>query len=137
MHETTEFIKLQNFNIMDANELGVLIPILVPISMFAMIFGIVYLHKRERMAMIERGMDPRSYKQRPQIYQTLKWGLLLLGAGLGLFFAYILDHTWLESMNRDEQNPAIYFALIAVFGGLGLFTSFLMERKAESPKVEE
>jgi len=40
-------------------------------------------------------------------------------------------------MNRDEQNPAIYFALIAVFGGLGLFTSFLMERKAESPKVEE
>ena len=116
---------------MDANELGVLIPILVPISMFAMIFGIVYLHKRERMAMIERGMDPRSYKPKSQTYQTLKWGLLLIGAGLGLFLAYILDHTCLESMNRDENNPAIYFALIALFGGLGLFTSYLIEKKEE------
>jgi hypothetical protein len=122
---------------MNSDELGVLIPILVPISMFAMIFGIVYLHKRERMAMIERGMDPRNYKPRSQTYNTLKWGLLLIGAGLGLFIAYVLDHTCLESMNRDEQNPAIYFALIAVFGGLGLFISFLMERKAEARNVNE
>ncbi|MFI5157272.1 MAG: DUF6249 domain-containing protein [Sphingobacteriales bacterium] len=122
---------------MDSNSLGVLIPILVPISMFAMVFGIVYLHKRERMAMIERGMDPRNYKPSSQTYATLKWGLLLIGAGLGLFLAYILDHTWLENMNRNEDNPAIYFALVAVFGGLGLFISFLMERKAEVPKSLE
>jgi hypothetical protein len=122
---------------MDSNSLGVLIPILVPISMFAMVFGIVYLHKRERMAMIERGMDPRSYKPRSQTYNTLKWGMLLIGAGLGLFLAYVLDHTWFESMNRDENNPAIYFALIALFGGLGLFISFLIERKAEPQKIEQ
>jgi hypothetical protein len=122
---------------MDSNSLAVLIPIFVPISMFAMVFGIVYLHKRERMAMIERGMDPRSYKPRSQTYNTLKWGMLLIGAGLGLFLAYVLDHTWFESMNRDENNPAIYFALIALFGGLGLFISFLIERKAEPQKIEQ
>ena len=122
---------------MDSNSLAVLIPIFVPISMFAMVFGIVYLHKRERMAMIERGMDPRSYKPRSQTYNTLKWGLLLIGAGLGLFLAYILDHTWFESMNRDENNPAIYFALIAIFGGLGLFISFLIERKSEPQRIEQ
>jgi hypothetical protein len=32
-------------------------------------------------------------------------------------------------MNPDEENPAIYFSLIAVFGGLGLLTSFLIEKK--------
>jgi len=114
---------------MDSESLGVLIPILVPISMFAMVFGIVYLHKRERMAMIERGMDPRSNKPRSDPYQTLKWGLLLVGAGVGLFLAYVLDHGVFASMNPDEENPAIYFSLIAVFGGLGLLTSFLIEKK--------
>jgi len=63
--------------------------------------------------------------------------MLLIGAGLGLFLAYILDHTWFESMNRDENNPAIYFSLIALFGGLGLFISFLIERKAEPQRIEQ
>ena len=122
---------------METDNLAILMVIIVSISMFAMVFGIVYLHKRERMAMIERGMDPRSYKPRSQTYNTLKWGMLLIGAGLGLFLAYILDHTWFESLNRDENNSAIYFALIALFGGLGLFVSFLIERKAEPQKIEQ
>ncbi len=114
---------------MDSQSIAVLIPIIVPTSMFAMVFGIVYLHNRERMAMIERGMDPRSNKPRSAPYQTLKWGLLLMGAGIGLFLAYVLDHSIFASMNPDEENPAIYFSLIAVFGGLGLLTSFLIEKK--------
>jgi hypothetical protein len=110
---------------MDSDQLGVLIPILVPIAMFAMIFGIVYLYKRERMAMIERGMDPRGYKPQSAPYQNLKWGLLLIGAGLGLCLAYILD----RSVFHDDDNPAMYFGLIAIFGGLGLFISYLIEKK--------
>jgi hypothetical protein len=35
-------------------QLNAIIPMVVCTSMFAMIFGIVYLYKRERMAMIER-----------------------------------------------------------------------------------
>ena len=78
---------------MDSHELGVLIPILVPIASFAMVFGIYYLRNREKMAMIERGMDPRSYKPRSAPYQNLKWGLLLLGAGIGLFLSFLLVNT--------------------------------------------
>ncbi len=69
-------------------ELGVMAGILVPVALFAMIFGIVYLSKRERMAMIERGMDPRRYKSQSAPYDTLKGGLLFIGAGFGLFLAY-------------------------------------------------
>lgn len=117
-------------------QLGVMAGIIIPTALFAMIFGIVYLAKRERMAMIERGMDPRRYKPQSAPYQTLKWGLLLIGAGAGLFFAYLLDHTVFKHMTSDfddNGNVAIYFSLIAVFGGAGLFLSFLMEKK-ESDK---
>lgn len=116
---------------MDHTDLGVLIPILIPLGCFAMIFGIVYLAKRERMAMIERGMDPRRYKPQSAPFQNLKWGLLLIGAGLGLFLAYILDNTAFSRMGQmnDGGNTAIYFSLIALFGGVGLLVSYLIEKR--------
>jgi hypothetical protein len=119
-------------------ELGVMAGILVPIAMFAMIFGIVYLGKRERMAMIERGMDPRRYKPQSAPFQNLKWGLLLIGAGMGLFLAYVLDHTLFNKVSEmdSDGNVAIYFALIAIFGGLGLFLSYRIEKK-EADKEKE
>jgi hypothetical protein len=119
-------------------ELGVMAGILVPLALFAMIFGIVYLSKRERMAMIERGMDPRRYKPQSAPFQTLKWGLLLIGAGVGLFLAYLLDHTAFDKLRgiNEDGNTPIYFALIAIFGGLGLFSSFVMEKK-HNDKVGE
>ncbi|WP_255563616.1 DUF6249 domain-containing protein [Mucilaginibacter rivuli] len=123
---------------MDSHNLALLIPILVPISLFAMIFGIVHLHKKERMAMIERGMDPRAYKSQPAPFQYLKWAFLLMGAGLGLFLANILDHTLMANLNHtgDPDNPAIYFSLIAIFGGLGLYTSYRIEKKETIDKKD-
>src|SRR5258707_11476146 len=99
-------------NNMDTPEFGMMTGIIISLGFFAMIFGIVYLYKRERMAMIERGMDPRRYKQTSAPYQTLKWGLLLIGAGVGLFLAFTLDRTLFSSTRYD--NEAIYFALIAI-----------------------
>jgi ABC-type Fe3+-siderophore transport system permease subunit len=117
-------------------EAGILVPILVPISMFAMIFGIVYLHKKERMAMIERGMDPRAYKpQGAAPFRYLKWALLLMGAGVGLLLAAIISHTMFTT--NDQEVPAIFFSLIGIFGGLGLFVSYLIEKKETVDKKGE
>jgi hypothetical protein len=112
---------------MDTANLGILCGIIISLGFFAMIFGIVYLYKRERMAMIERGMDPRRYKPQSAPYQNLKWGMLLMGAGVGLFLAFLLDRTVFASTRYE--NEAIYFALIAVCGGLGLFASYRIEKK--------
>ncbi|MDB5123712.1 MAG: hypothetical protein JWP94_1841 [Mucilaginibacter sp.] len=123
-----------------AKELAVLVGILVPIALFAMVFGIVYLAKRERMAMIERGMDPRRYKPQSAPFVNLKWGLLLMGAGLGLFLAYVLDRSVFNHFGAhdfEDGNPAIYFALIAIFGGGGLVLSYRIEKKeSDKEKVE-
>ena len=112
---------------MDTANLGILCGIIISLGFFAMIFGIVYLYKRERMAMIERGMDPRRYKPQSAPFQNLKWGLLMIGAGLGLFLAFVLDRSVFESSRYE--NEAIYFALIAICGGLGLFASYRIEKK--------
>src|ERR1700709_707636 len=113
---------------MDTANLGIMCGIIISLGFFAMIFGIFYLYKRERMAMIERGMDPRRYKSQSATYQNLKWGLLLIGEVVGLVIAFILYPKVFNKTAGD--NEAIYFGLIAVFGGLGLFVSYLIEIKA-------
>lgn len=106
---------------------------LVPITMFAggfaMIFGIVYLKTRQNLAMIEKGMNPKEFANRPAPYKNLKWALLLMGAGVGLFAAYLMDKYMLKENSAHGGNVAIYFALIAIGGGLGLFGSYRMEKK--------
>ena len=101
-----------------------LVPILISLGAFAMLFGIIYLRTRENMAMIEKGMNPKQFANRPAPFRSLKLGLLLLGAGAGLFLGYLLDH------NMMPDNPeAIYFSLIAIGGGLGLIGSYAVEKK--------
>src|SRR6185503_11117981 len=117
----------------------VLIPLTIFAGGFAMIFGIVYLRTRQNMAMIEKGMNPKEFANRPAPYKNLKWALLLMGADAGLLVAYMLDvyafqNVWTETFNgrtyrNHDENPAIYFALIAIGGGLGLFGSYKMEKK--------
>lgn len=106
---------------------------LIPITMFAggfaMVFGIYYLKTRQNLAMIEKGMNPKEFANRPAPYKNLKWALLLIGAGLGLFGAYVMDKYMLKENSADGGNVAIYFALISVGGGLGLFGSYRMEKK--------
>jgi len=111
----------------------VLIPIVMFAGAFAMIFGIYYLKTRQNMAMIEKGMNPKEFADRPAPYKNLKWALLLIGAGVGLFLAYLLDNYVLLAHTtdryNDERNVPIYFALIAIGGGLGLFGSYKIEKK--------
>jgi hypothetical protein len=93
----------------------IFIPILLGLGLYATILGIRYLQNQENMLMIQNGMDPgiRKPKKGPT-FTALKIGLLLIGAGLGLFLAYVLDNTILN-FNERGDNPAIYFSLIAVF----------------------
>jgi hypothetical protein len=111
----------------------VLIPLVMFAGGFAMIFGIYYLKTRQNLAMIEKNMNPKEFANRPAPYKNLKWALLLIGAGIGLFLAYLLDNYVLLGVNKNfhdhDRNAPIYFALIAIGGGLGLFGSYKMEKK--------
>lgn len=109
----------------------VLIPLTIFGGGFAMIFGIAYLKTRENLAMVEKGMNPKEQVNRPAPYKNLKWGLLLLGSGIGLLIAYFLDVYILPSRphHDDDTKAFIYFALLAIGGGLGLISSYKVEKK--------
>jgi hypothetical protein len=98
--------------------------IVVPVSAFAMILGIIYLsyRKKERMALIQSGRDSSIFGLDKQCYSTLKWGLLLFGVGLGLLIAEALA-------KYDVLSPEVaYFSMAFIFGGAALIIDFLIEK---------
>lgn len=111
---------------MDVEIIGVMIPIIFLIGAFIVI---VYLRKYqniERMAIIDKGLDPALFKVERSAAGTLRVSLLFIGAGLGLLLAYWLDRTF-------GMEEVAYFSMIFIFGGIGLGLAYLIEeRKSQS-----
>lgn len=110
-----------------------LVPITLFISAALMIIAIAYFRTRESMAMIEKGMNPKDRIGRPAPFVSLKFGLLLIGAGTGLFLAYLLDTLVIKAHDTEP----IYFSLIAIGGGLGLLGSYKAERSWFDQRMSE
>jgi FtsH-binding integral membrane protein len=105
-----------------------LIPIFLFLGAFAMVFGLRYLSNKENMAMIERGINPkneRNHVSAPTPFLSLKFGLLLVGLGIGLLLALAGTIT----LNVTHQEAvALYFGCLSIFGGLGLIVSYIIEK---------
>lgn len=106
--------------------------VLVPVTLFvcttALVFGLRYMSNKEKMAMIERGMEPGLAKPRasaPKPFLSLKFGLLMVGLGSGLLIAMFSAKIFGLG---DEEAVAIYFGCLSIFGGLGLILSYMVEK---------
>lgn len=107
---------------------------LIPATVFATIYGIVYLliRRKERMALLDRGLDPMSFEKKSDDFSSLKYGLLFTGIGLGLILANILVSTGV--MERE----AAYFSLVSLFGGIALILDYILEiRISKKHKIDE
>jgi hypothetical protein len=106
----------------------VLIVLIIFAALFGIIFVVISARNRERMAMIENGTDPNAFLHRGKsnVYGILKWALLLVGLGLGLFIGNLFE------TYSELSEEASYFASTLFFGGLGLLVAFLIQRSAES-----
>ena len=109
--------------------------ILIPISLFLAIFGIVYLflstRNRERLALIEKGADAsifmRGKDNSAPFWKVLllNFALLLMGIGLGIFIASILHFNL--GMDEDVAYPGTIFLM----AGIGLFVGFNMTKNLD------
>jgi len=110
---------------------------LVPIALFAMIFGIVYVtitaSHRQRMAMIEKGMDPTGMNRKEIPLKGLRNGMLLMAVGLGLYLGYLMDSTMPQyGMNGDmDDTPLPYFIMVMLCGGLALVLHYFIARRKQ------
>jgi len=114
-----------------------MVEILIPIGFFATIFGIVWIavsaRNKERLALIEKGLDAGIFKEAGQThwrYGALKFGLLAIGIGIGLVVANILE------VNGIMDDEVAYFAMIFIFGGLGLLSYYKLMGKIKPEKED-
>jgi hypothetical protein len=103
--------------------IGVFIPIVTVIGGICMVIFLRYYENIERMAMIEKGMNPNTDRPRRRANPstTLRFALLAIGAGLGILFGNMLEKT----MQMEEE--VAFFSMILIFGGLGLLASYVLE----------
>ena len=104
---------------------GLLIPIVLFVSIATVLIVFRKFMNEERIAMIEKGVDAKLFSSKGMnTFSALKIGLLLIGAGTGLFLGAMLDNY------RIIQEEAAYFSMLLIFGGIGLFVAHLIESKA-------
>jgi hypothetical protein len=103
---------------------------LEPIFVSAIVFGFAYatiklfIRRKERMALIEKGADAPLFDPKPSTnILALKFGLLFIGVAIGLLLGSLLVE--LTTLN-DE---AAYFSMVFLFGGIGLVVSHFLEKK--------
>ena len=106
---------------------------LVPISMFAMIFGIVYIlvRKKERMALIQKGVDASLFESKKKVSGDLKWGMLFVGIGAGILLGKIFAAVTVLG------EEASMFSMICLLGGLSLMIYHFVERNLEKKNRTE
>jgi hypothetical protein len=107
--------------VMSVQILGVLIPIIAIIGAVIMIIYIRRFENEERMAMIDKGLDPSLFAKRQRNSSgALRASLLLMGAGMGLLLGYFLDETF-------DMEQVGYFSMLLIFGGAGLGAAYVIE----------
>ncbi|MBI1767467.1 MAG: hypothetical protein HY015_06390 [Bacteroidetes bacterium] len=107
---------------MEVAVIGTLIPIIISIGVFITIIYIRKFANLERMAIIDKGLDPAIFKKESSSAPTLRLALLFIGAGTGLLFGYFLDRAW-------DMEEVAYFSMIFIFGGIGLGLAYVIEEK--------
>ena len=117
----------------------------------------LYARRKERMAIIEKlsnGIDPQILKSQfsMPVYKdgnygswAIRIGLLLVGVGLGVVIAAIVDLLAVapSADNRElfyefrNTISVLYPACAAVFGGLGLVIAYFIENKNDKKNKKE
>jgi fucose 4-O-acetylase-like acetyltransferase len=102
--------------------------IIVPIVVFAMVFGIVYisLRHKERMTLIKSGVSASNLETKGNILGSLKWGMIFIGIGIGIIVGKIL------SSNINIEEEAAFFSMICLFGGMALMIYYIFARRFEN-----
>ena len=103
--------------------------IIVPLGLFATIFGVVYLflttRNSERLALIEKGADARMFNSGRSFgagQLVLSLALISIGIGVG-----ILVGAMFEQMGMDDDVS--YMTSMFIFAGLGLLVSYFVNRR--------
>jgi len=106
-----------------------LTPVLILTIIFGFIYAIVYLgvRRKEREALLAKGADPAIFEDKvKQKINTLRYGLFLVGIGLGILMGHVLVSA------AGFSGEVAYFSMVFIFGGIALIISYFLGKKIQS-----
>lgn len=115
---------------MNEEIIGVFIPIIAIIGGVAMAIFTIYSNNKERLAMIEKGMNPYEGKPLKSTTAPIVKALAYAGIGLGLLVGYIAK-PYLAA--PDSKGTVIVIGFALLFGGLGYFAGLTMAKNDNKP----
>ncbi|WP_425637383.1 DUF6249 domain-containing protein [Algoriphagus yeomjeoni] len=105
--------------------------ILVTLIIFSSIFGVIYIflttRNKERLALIENGADAKLFNSGKKYgfgQFILNLALLAIGVGAGVLVGAMFNSGGME-------EGVAFSSCIFIFGGIGLMSSFFLNRKLE------
>lgn len=108
--------------------LGILCAIALPLVLVILsVYWTVTSKHKEKMAMIERGIDPNENdpERKPNRYGSLRNGLLMIGLAIGTIAGIFLART----MKEEYEMFLIIVAMIVVCGGIAFTSYFFISKK--------
>ncbi len=78
------------------------------------------------MAMIEKGLESSPFEKRKYYLDTLRFGMMAMGVGLGFGLAFTIDLAFFWDLRQTE---AIYPACIITLGGFSLVLFYKLFHK--------
>ena len=101
------------------------VEVLVPLGFFFFIIILVYLgnQKKIRMALIEKGLDPDTFKNESHQNTASRIGLFMAAIGVGVLIANgIAALGWLS-------EDIAFLSMFFIFGGVALIVSGFLNKK--------
>ncbi len=108
----------------------------------------LFVRRKERMTILEKlgeqiGLSEANVNLNLPFFQksknnwALNFSLLLIGVGMGLVVAYCIESAsiggnitnYYSAKSFGYKIEVIYFACVAIFGGIGLLVAYLIEQK--------
>ena len=109
--------------------LGIMIPIIAILVTGAVLWKIFDTRHKANMALIEKGIAPTETAKQPRpvgsSLRALKWGLLALFVGIGMF-------TGIQLHDYYGMSHKLVPACMLIAGGLGLATYYFIAGKEEA-----
>ena len=109
----------------------------IPIAICLTIFGVAYTYftyrNKERLALLESGLDLEYFKKRLQRKQVflMSFGMVFIGFALGVLTGFFFEKYLLIHYNPNEYRnyPQAYIIMVALCMGISMLIAFFMNRK--------
>ena len=125
---------------MEKDVIGLLIALVGVTGGLGLPFFALYQLSRERLALIEKGMDPNLVRGWPQgksktnhsltTHGPLMWGFILVGIGLGILIGSFISYY------AQINNSVLVNGTAVLFGGFSLLGFHSYQKKHDQKKPE-